>query len=118
MQPAKNSSQTFDPQPIVNAMREDQHHDLWKTKVLHAKSAINKIKLICWYNKEYRTTGEIKAVLEGLGVKMSLSNLSNSLKDSLSDFIQDGARFKGAVVRYKMSGKAAKDFDAWLNKNE
>lgn len=108
----------FDPQPVVNAMREAKHHDVWETKVLHAKSAINKIKLVCWFSKEHRTTGEIKAILEGLGVKMSLPNVSNSLKSSLSDFLQDGARSKGAVVRYKLTGKAEKDFEAWLNKHE
>lgn len=117
-QTGKNGDPAFDSQPIVNAMREHHDHELWEKRVLHAKSAINKIKLVCWYHKQYLTTGEINAVLQGLGVKMSLPNVSNSIKSSLSDFLQDGARSKGAVVRYKLTGKAEKDFEARLNSNE
>jgi hypothetical protein len=108
----------LDLQPMINKMREDESHDTWEEKVLHTRSLINKIKLVCWYHNEPLTTGQIVKVLEGLGVKTQLSNVSTAIKDALAEFLQDGVRTKGAIIRYKLTGKTAKEFEAWLNTDE
>jgi len=115
---AATGNTPFDPQPIVNAMREDARHDLWEAKVLHAKGVINKIKLVCWFDTQPRTTGEVRKILDGLGVKIGLPNVSDAIKASQSEFLQDGARTKGAIIRYRLTSKAAKDFGNWLNTND
>lgn len=107
----------FDVQPTINEMREHKEHDMWESRVLHSKSAINKIKLVCWFCKKNLTTGEIQKILAGLGVKIGLPNVSNAIKAQLSDFLQDGARTKGAVVRYRLTGRAEKEFERWLTSN-
>lgn len=114
----KNGIEKFDPQPVVNGMREHEQFGAWEIKVLHADILINKIKLVSWYHKEPMTTGEIASVLDGLGVKTDVPTVSKRIKKSLSEFLQDGARSKGAIVRYKLTGKAEKDFDVWLSSNE
>ncbi|MGD0139920.1 MAG: hypothetical protein ABSD28_13675 [Tepidisphaeraceae bacterium] len=108
----------FDPQPIVNRMRDHPDFQIWEEKVLHQRNAIKKIKLVAWFSKEPQTTGEFHAILQGLGVKANQGNVSNSVKAAISDFLQDGTRTRGAVVRYKLTSNAEKEFGAWLKKNE
>lgn len=117
MPPSGNGAK-FDSQPLVNAMRENQQYDLWETKVLHAKDALAKVKLVCWYAKQPLTSGDIHRVLGGLDVRISLPRVSEAIKRGISNFTQDGARVNGAIVRYKLTGKAEKDFQLWLNGNE
>lgn len=108
------ASGSFDPQVLVNKMREDEDYELFEEKVLHAKNLLNKIKLVCWSSGAEHTTGEIAKVLHALGVKVGQPGVSNALNRARSEFLQDGVRKKGNIVRYKLGGKPAKDFESWL----
>lgn len=109
-------SPLFDVQAVVNKMREDVDYELFEQKVLHEKDSLNKLKLVCWFTRAELTTGEIAKILQELGVKIEQSNVSHTLRRARSEFLQDGVRRKGAIVRYRLAGKSNKDFETWLRK--
>lgn len=113
-----DDSKAFDPQPTVNDMREEKQFETWEINVLHTKDLLAKIKLVCWYFEQPMTSGEIHKTLTALNIRTHQPNISSAIKRNISDFTQDNARTKGAVIRYKLTGKAATDFEAGLNKNE
>jgi hypothetical protein len=110
--------EAFDLQSLVNTIRDDPNYERYESKVLHADDALAKVKLICWKAEQRLTSGEISRILGGLGVKMKQPAVSGTIARSLGEFLQDGERKKGAVIRYGLTGKAKKTFEVWLNTND
>lgn len=108
------ASANFDPQEIVNAMREHEDYDTWEEKVLHQRAHGPKVKLVAWNADDFLTSGQIHSVLDGLGVKIDISAASRALKAEASSFQQQGVRKRGSVPLYKLTSKARKDFTNWL----
>ncbi|MHA7813828.1 MAG: hypothetical protein ACX94C_10595 [Phycisphaerales bacterium] len=114
----KDAEDDFDSQTLVNQIREDGQCEMFERKVLDARSRINKAKLILWYADRHLTTGQIAKVLSGLGVKIGTPGISTAINNHLNDFLQDGTRTKGAVIKYKLTGKSAREFTKWLEADE
>ena len=90
-----------------------------ESKVLHQKNIWNKVALVLWCNDEPLTSGDVHRTLSNLDVNVSLPNVSDRLKENSSKLTKSGARKRGgAVVRYKFTSQARKEFGDWLLKPE
>lgn len=104
-----------DSNDIVNTLKERADFGKLTSEVIHKKDLWNKIRLIMYLADTSMTSGEIFAVLGGLDVKTSLPSVSVKLRAQHASLIASGARKKGAINRYKLSGPARGETGKWLN---
>jgi hypothetical protein len=116
--PKDASNDSFNPQELVNKMRNDERYPKFEEKVLHARDRANKIKLVAWYSTDSLTSGDIHKVLTGLGVRIHLPGVSSVIKSHQRDFTQSATRSRGAKIHYELTGQAKKAFGEWLKKDE
>ena len=109
----------FDELGVANRLKEEQRFPKITEKVLHAGSQLQKVTLVCWYVDSEVTSGNIQRILEMLGVKISLPDVSKILKKHQNKFITPVKRKAGgAIPKYKLTSKARADFEKWLSEDE
>lgn len=112
--PVSESDHGFDVQALVNKMRDHADFATWETHILHKRPRAPKVMLVAWFSDALMTSGEIHKVLQELGDTIDQPGVSNTLKDNSSLFQQDVRRKKGSTPRYKLSGRARKEFEKQL----
>jgi hypothetical protein len=110
----------FDPNAMANQIKEHQSFDLIAKKIVHARGdRYNKIALVLWIAEKPLTSGQIHRVLEALDVRISLPNVSDTLKANMSKFLTSVQRRAGGPpANYRLSAQAKADFEKWLAQNE
>lgn len=108
----------FDAPSLANDIKGLDEFPLISKKIVHAKAVLfQKGALILRYGNDPLTSGQIKKVLDVLGVKVSLGNLSRALAQNMSSLMTDAARSDGKP-KYKLTARAIADFDEWLKKKD
>jgi hypothetical protein len=115
---SNNDVSSFDAVTIANELKSGGNWSKYNTKIVVAPGRLyEKAAMVLQSSDEPLTSGEIAKVLEVLGVKADRGNLSNSLKDNLSNLITDSSRSSGKP-KYKLTASAIKGFEDWLNKTD
>ncbi|MFT4122115.1 hypothetical protein [Bradyrhizobium sp.] len=115
-----NTENAFDANALANQIKERQDFDRLTKKVIHAKGdRYNKVALVLWAAGEPLTSGQIHRVLDALDIRISLPNVSNTLKANMSKFLTSVQRRAGGPpASYRLSGQAKVDFEKRLAQNE
>lgn len=115
-----NAENTFDANALANQIKERQDFDRLTRKVIHAKGdRYNKVALVLWAAGEPLTSGQIHRVLDALDIRISLPNVSDTLKANMNKFLTSVQRRAGGPpASYRLSGQAKVDFEKWLAQNE
>jgi len=106
----------FDANALANEIKEHERFDVIRTKIINKKGDYYyKVALVLWAANEPLTSGKIHKVLQGLDVKISLPNLSTTLKRHGSNFITSSQRkLGGTPPDYRLTSKAKAEFEIWL----
>lgn len=112
---SQGQSSTFDPMPLVNAIKEHEQYELIESRVLHGTSRHRKVVLVLWVSQEQLRSGDVAKVLQQLGDKLAVAGVSNTIASNRTSFTQSGVRKSGAPPPlYGLTGRARKEFGEYL----
>jgi hypothetical protein len=96
-------------------MKDNARYQEFAAKILHQSNRYNKVAFVVWFVDQPLTSGEIQKVLSALDDKMSLPNVSMTLKNESAKFMLTSVRTSGGLPpKYKLTAKARADFENWL----
>jgi hypothetical protein len=115
-EPAESTGDTFSASVFANALKEEAKFPHYSDKVLNKKDGYNKVALVCWYEDDPLTSGEISNALKALDVKADQGFISRTIKANSGKFTASHPRKKGGGTRpkYKLTSHARAEFEAWL----
>lgn len=103
---------------LANKIKNVDNYKKYETTILHKSNAWNKVRFVLGMTDDELTSGDIHRTLKELGIRISTSNVSTTLKSHTSDVFTDKVRSKGAILKYTLTGKAKKDFNEFLKEKE
>lgn len=104
----------FDEGGLLNAMKNDARFQTFRDKIIVGSATkIEQVKFVSWYAGEVpMTSGNMRRVLDGLGVRMSPPQASDAVTSAKSDFIATSPPTKPQTFRLSAPAHAA--FEKWL----
>lgn len=119
---ATDASGQPDISSIVALVRDCDEAERIETRVLDQRDVLNRVLMCLWIVQRYGsptmalTSGDIERITEQLGVKVSISNVSNMLSGRAKTFVTgDSIRKRGGTVRYRLNRRGLQHFNAVLD---
>jgi hypothetical protein len=119
---ANAASVEVDFEAVSNELKQCDQMELFETKILDKPGGINSVLLPLYFVHEYQndevalTSGNIKRILEKLGINLSPSRISHILAEEGAKYVI-GNKAKGRTVNYKLSRLGVKYFKEVLTGN-
>lgn len=105
----------IDSNTIANKIKNSHDFDKHAAAILHARDRFAKVAFVCYSAGVPLKSGFIHKTLNALGVKISLSGVSDTLATNRNKFINSVPRKLGSAPAYALTGKAASDFKKVLD---
>jgi hypothetical protein len=98
----EEASEKVDIVEIVNKIKDSDNYNKLETNVLDETQNLPRILMCMHYANEYKegiylTTGQVEAITDQLGVKITKSNAGSNIKSNQKYFNNRNARMKGRV---------------------
>jgi hypothetical protein len=106
----------FDPNRTANEIKQRPDLATVERKIIQAHgSYYEKIAFVLSVVDAPLTSGQIHKTLEALDIRISLPNVSSTLKRNMSKFLTSAQRRKGGEPpTYRLTAQAKSDLEKWL----
>lgn len=108
---ASAASVSIDAQELANKIKQSEHFDSVKTKILDQKADwIQKCRMTAYFSDVPITSGDVHRLMEAFKIRSQLPKLSSTLSQNSSEFLTSG----GNPKKYELTQIATEKFEQWL----